>query len=51
MNPAGASPFPDKAWSQSRLVKALPASTTNMTGFLIIRRGSSFLTASIIARW
>ena len=50
MKPAGASPWPSSAWSQSPVVRMLPTSTTNMTGFRTWTRGSSFRTASMAAR-
>jgi hypothetical protein len=51
MKPAGASPRPVMiACKKSTLLKALPTSTTNMTGFFSMRRGSSFLNASSSAR-
>ena len=34
MKPAGASPLPTSAWTKSPVVRTLPTSTTNMTGFL-----------------
>ncbi len=48
--PALVSTCPVKtAWAQSSVVKKLPTSTTNITGFLTMRRGSSFLNASTMA--
>ena len=51
MNPAGASPLPARACSQSSVVITLPISTVNMTGFRIMDRGSSLANASSTARW
>ena len=51
MKPGEASPAPViRAWKNRIVVKALPISTTNMTGFRIMRRGSSLPNASRVAR-
>ncbi len=51
MKPAGASPAPvTSAWKTSSVVNALPTSTTNITGFRIMWRGSSLRSESTIAR-
>ena len=50
-NQAGASPCATSAWTKRRVVNTLPTSTTNITGLLIIRRGSSFSNEPTMARW
>ena len=49
MKPAGASPFPTSAWSQSSVVKIDPTYTTNITGFRTWTRGASLRNESTVA--
>ena len=49
MKPAGASPFPVRAWMNSSVVNMLPTHTTNITGFFICCCGLSFLNESTTA--
>ena len=49
MKPAGASPFPRRAWIQNPVVRTLTTSTTNITGLRTIFRGANFFKASIRA--
>ena len=50
MKPGGASPRPvTAAWTKSTVVKALPISTVNMTGFRTMLRGWSLRSASSAA--
>src|SRR5262245_61596299 len=51
VNQAGSAPAGRSTtdWSQISVVRTLPISTTNITGFLIISRGSSFRKLSTIA--
>ena len=43
MKPAGASPFPRRAWTQNPVVRTLTTSTTNITGLRTIFRGCKLL--------
>src|SRR3569623_2162584 len=51
MNPAGASPWPARAWAwaQSTVVRMLPTYSTNITGLRHWTAGVSFLNESMIA--
>ncbi|MPM92484.1 hypothetical protein SDC9_139619 [bioreactor metagenome] len=50
MNQGLASPLPNKDCTYRAVVSRLPISTTNMTGFLIMWRGSSLISESNAAR-
>ena len=49
MKPAGASPWPPRAWTNRMVVRMLPIHTTNITGFFICCTGVSFLNESTSA--